>query len=106
MFNVGLLVLKGTKLTIEQKLPKLLSAALSKVNKKLYVKLNITNQNDLIELVQIVYQNASKIQNDIDLRVLLNRKKQILIDQLFEEKNEDELISIERVSKKKNLYLI
>lgn len=97
MIDVGLVVLKGTRPIIEQKLSASLQDILSKVNKKLYVKLDVVEQKDLLELVPIVYRNASIIQNNIDLRILLNRKRRIFIDCLFEEQNGKGFIPIKKV---------
>lgn len=88
MIDVGLIVLRGTRLTIEQKLPLLLRDVMSQIRSKLYVKLDVKEHNDLLELVPIVYRDASKVQNDVDLRILLNCKRRISIDYIFEEQNE------------------
>lgn len=79
MFDVGLLILGGSRTIIEQQLKNFLLETTKSVNKRLYIKIDLLQQNELEELIPIVYSKASIIAPDIDLRVLLNRKKQLIV---------------------------
>lgn len=84
MFDIGLLILHGTRALIEQQLKSQLREATKSVRKRLYIKIDLKNftvssQKDFEDLVPIVYSNATIIAPDMDLRILLNRKKQLLV---------------------------
>lgn len=79
MFDNGLLILGGTRILIEQKIKTLLIEATKNVRKRLYVKFDLSHQNDLEDLIPIVYSKASIIAPEMDLRVLLNRQKQLIV---------------------------
>uniref|UniRef100_A0A915DEN5 Cytidyltransferase-like domain-containing protein n=1 Tax=Ditylenchus dipsaci TaxID=166011 RepID=A0A915DEN5_9BILA len=111
MKDVGLLVLRGSRQSIEQKLQDggLLKSAMEKVRKRLYVKLELpsyehTNQqvqSDMEVLVPMAYLKGSIAMADalaknklngsfveLDMRVLLGRQRQLEVDEIFEEQED------------------
>lgn len=84
--NVGLVILRGSTNSIKQKVPLLLEKVLPQVRQKLYVKLEVPSNSDFFDLVPYVYRKASTFVSDVDLRVLLGRRREIPIDSIFEEK--------------------
>ncbi|KAI3410086.1 hypothetical protein GPALN_006448 [Globodera pallida] len=85
--DVGLLVLRGNEALIRQKLTRLLKITIPKVRQRLYVHLE--EMEGIRALLPTIYLNASTIEPQIDLRVLLHRKRNIPVDRVFYDEVKD-----------------
>ena len=89
MIDTTLLIVHGGNDLIKKKLHRLLRCALSRVRRKLYV--HLVEMTEMEKIVPLVYHAASNcvINSDVDLRVLLNRKRSININCVFSDKIDD-----------------
>uniref|UniRef100_A0A914HUG2 RanBP2-type domain-containing protein n=1 Tax=Globodera rostochiensis TaxID=31243 RepID=A0A914HUG2_GLORO len=85
--DVGLLVLRGNEALIRQKLTLLLKITIPKVRQRLYVHLE--EMEGIRALLPTIYLNASTIEPQIDLRVLLDIKRNIPVDRVFYDEVKD-----------------